>query len=58
MRATEDTSHDPFRLLEHRHGLAEIIERGAGVQVTGTQLLILIALIFAAAWFAGLLPDP
>ena len=33
VRATEDALGDPFRLLERRHGLAEIVERGAGVAV-------------------------
>ena len=31
MRAAEHAPHDPRRLLERRHGLAEIVERGAGV---------------------------
>ena len=35
MRATEHAPRDPFRLLERRHGLAEIVERGAGVFVEG-----------------------
>ena len=29
--ATEHAPRDPFRLLQRRHGLAEFIERGAGV---------------------------
>ena len=33
VRATEHAPRDPFRLLECRHGLAEIVERGAGVPV-------------------------
>ena len=33
MRATKHASRGPFRLLEHRHGLAEIVERGVGVHV-------------------------
>ena len=31
MRASEDAPCDPFRLLERRHGLAEIVKRGAVV---------------------------
>ena len=31
VRAAEDASRDPFRVLERRHGLAEILERGGGV---------------------------
>ena len=31
MRATEHAPRDPFYVFEHRHGLAEIVERGAGV---------------------------
>ena len=30
---TEHAPRDPFRVLERRHGLAEIAERGAGVLV-------------------------
>ena len=33
MRATEHASRDPLYLVECRHGLAEIIERGAVVSV-------------------------
>ena len=33
VRATEDAPRDPFRVLEHRHGLAEIVARGGGVPV-------------------------
>ena len=33
MRAAEHAPRGPFRLLVHRHGLAEIVERGAGVCV-------------------------
>ena len=33
VRATEHAPRDPFRLLERRHGLSEIVERGIGVQV-------------------------
>ncbi|CAH0373263.1 unnamed protein product [Pelagomonas calceolata] len=29
MRATEHAPRDPFRVLERRHGLADIVERGA-----------------------------
>ena len=31
MRAAEHALRGPFNLLERRHGLAEIVERGAGV---------------------------
>ena len=30
VRATEHAPRGPFRVLERRHGLAEIVERGAG----------------------------
>ena len=33
MRSTEHTPRDPFRVLERRHGLAQIVERGAVVSV-------------------------
>ena len=33
VRAAEHAPRDPCRLLERRHGLAEIVERGAGVLV-------------------------
>ena len=33
MRATEHTPRGPFYLIERRHCLAEIVERGAGVVV-------------------------
>ena len=29
MRAAEHAPRDPFRVLERRHGFAEIVERGA-----------------------------
>ena len=41
MRATEDAPRGPVRLLEHRHGLAEIIERGAGVVVERPRVKLL-----------------
>ena len=31
MRAPEHAPRDPSRVLEHRHGLADIVERSAGV---------------------------
>ena len=31
VRGTEDAPSCTFQLLEHRHGLAEIVERGVGV---------------------------
>jgi hypothetical protein len=33
VRATKHAPRDPFRILERRHGLAEIVERGGGVLV-------------------------
>ena len=33
MRATEHAPRGPFHVLERRHGLAEIVERGTGVPV-------------------------
>jgi len=33
VRASEHAPGDPFRIFERRHGLAEIVERGVGVQV-------------------------
>ena len=33
MRATEYAPRGPFHVLKRRHGLAEIVERGAGVHV-------------------------
>ena len=33
MRAAEHAPRDPVRDLKRRHGLAEIVERGAGVHV-------------------------
>ena len=33
VRAAKDASHDPFRVLERRHALAEIVEGGGGVLV-------------------------
>ena len=35
MRAAKHAPRDPFRILERRHGLAEIVERGTGVFVAG-----------------------
>ena len=35
MRATEHAPCDTHSVLERRHGLAEIVERGAGVSATG-----------------------
>ena len=31
MRATERAPRDPFHVLERRHGLVEIVDRGTGV---------------------------
>ena len=35
MRAPKNTTRDPFRVLERRHGLAEIVERRGGVEELG-----------------------
>ena len=39
MCATEHAPRDPFRVLERRHGLAEIVELGAGVQVERLRVI-------------------
>ena len=36
MRAAEHAPRGPFRVLEGRHGLAEIVERGPGDPGAGT----------------------
>ena len=36
IRATEHAPRDPFRLLERRHGLEEIIECGAGSSLSAS----------------------
>ena len=41
-----------------RRGRQKSSDDGPQYEVTGTQLVIFIALIFAAAWSFGLLPDP
>jgi hypothetical protein len=38
MRATKHTPRGPFRVLERRHGLAEIVERGANVLVESLRV--------------------
>ena len=38
MRATHHAPGRPFRLLERRHGLAEIVERGGGVFAECTRV--------------------
>ena len=38
VRAAEHAPRSPLRLLELRHGLAEIIERGAGVGVKRSRV--------------------
>ena len=38
MRATEHAPRNPFYVLERRHGLAEIVERGGGVFVERRRL--------------------
>ena len=39
VRAAEHASGDRFRLLERRHGLAEVVERGAGVKVERPRVI-------------------
>ena len=39
MRAAEHAPRGPLHLLERRHGLAEIVERGAGVQVERRRVI-------------------
>ena len=38
VRATKHAPRDPFRVLERRHGLAEIVKRGAGVEVERSRI--------------------
>jgi hypothetical protein len=33
MRSAEHAPRDPFHVLDSRHGLAEIVERGVGILV-------------------------
>ena len=39
MRATEHAPRDPCHILERRHGLSEIGERGAGVEVDRLRVI-------------------
>ena len=39
MRSTEHLLRDPSNVLERRHGLAEIVERGAGVSVERRRVI-------------------
>ncbi len=39
VRATENAPRGPFRVLERRHGVAEIVERGAGVFVKRASVI-------------------
>ena len=39
VRATEHAPRDPFYVLERRHGLAEIVERGAGVRAKRLRVI-------------------
>ena len=41
VRATEHAPRDPCRVLERRHGLAEIVERGVGVIVERLRVILL-----------------
>ena len=43
VRAAQHASHGPFRVLERRHGLAEIVERGADISVARARALKLSA---------------
>ena len=40
MRATEHAPRNPFRLLDCLHGLADIVERGAGVPAERPPVII------------------
>ena len=40
VRATEDAPRGRFDILERRHGLAEIIERGTGARVAHSRSAI------------------
>ena len=39
VRATEHASRDPSNVLERRHSLAEIVERGAGVRAKRLRVI-------------------
>tara|TARA_B100001769_G_scaffold255634_1_gene232293 strand:+ start:194 stop:466 length:273 start_codon:yes stop_codon:yes gene_type:complete len=39
VRATEHAPRGPFRVLERRHGLAAIVERGGGVLVERPRVI-------------------
>ena len=39
IRATQHAACGPCRILERSHGLAEIVERGAGVEVDGYPVI-------------------
>ena len=41
VRHTEYAPRDPLHVLERRHGLAQIVERGAGVKVERLQKPVL-----------------
>ena len=41
-----------------RNANARRLDTGPEFEVTGTHLLIVLVAVFAAAWCAGLLPDP
>ena len=40
MRAAEDAPGNPFYFLERRHGFAEIVERGVGVRVERSRVML------------------
>ena len=49
MRASEHAPRGPFQLLERRHGLADIVERGDGVPVERVRVPIKRILTFTMA---------
>ena len=40
VRAAEHAPRGPFHVLERRHGLAEIVERGAGVHAESRRIIL------------------
>ena len=56
MGASKHAARGPLRVLERRHGLAEIVERGAGVRVcwqVASQYLVLHLTHRGASWASG-----
>jgi len=60
--ALHDTKHSNIRRTRRKQkGVRREqlnFTEGPEFELTGTHLLILVAVFFAAAWCAGLLPDP